>query len=140
MAGGHLSVHADFNKYKRYSLERRVNVFTMLNKDWEEEWGGHLELWDRTMTRCVQRIAPHLNRFVVFSSTDFSYHGHPATLKCPPNRSRRSMALYYYTNGARPSNEIDHHSGSYHSTLWQSMQGGCLTCHMCRAMSPMHLR
>jgi hypothetical protein len=42
---------------------------------------------------------------VIFSTTDFSYHGHPEPLNCPDNRSRRSLALYYYTNG-RPASEV----------------------------------
>ena len=41
---------------------------------------------------------------MVFSSTDFSYHGHPQPLAAPADRARRSLALYYYTVG-RPSEE-----------------------------------
>ena len=37
------------------------------------EFGGHLELWDRNVERCVQRLLPVFNRMVVFSTTDFSY-------------------------------------------------------------------
>jgi hypothetical protein len=42
----------------------------------------------------------------MFSTTDYSYHGHPDPLSCPPDRSRRSLALYYYTNG-RPAEEVE---------------------------------
>jgi len=41
----------------------------------------------------------------VFSTTEYSYHGHPDPLRCPPERTRRSMALYYYSNG-RPASEV----------------------------------
>ena len=60
--GGALGVHADFNFYKRLNLFRRLNLLIYLNENWAEEWGGHLELWDRTGKRCVQRIAPIFNR------------------------------------------------------------------------------
>src|SRR5437879_4294134 len=48
--GGKLAVHADFNKHPRYGLDRRLNLLLYLNKDWREEYGGHLELWNRDMT------------------------------------------------------------------------------------------
>lgn len=95
--GGHLSVHADFNVHKRLGLERRLNVLIYLNKDWEEGFGGELELWDREMKRCVQRIVPIFNRCVVFSTTSTSYHGHPAPVAHPRGKPRQSIALYYYT-------------------------------------------
>jgi hypothetical protein len=95
--GGALGVHADFNFYPRLNLYRRLNVLLYLNEDWREAWGGELELWDREGTRCVQRIAPLFNRAVIFDTSNFSYHGHPRPLDCPEERSRKSLALYYYT-------------------------------------------
>ena len=52
----------------------------------------------------------------IFSTTSNSYHGHPDPLTCPEGRSRRSFALYYYTNG-RPAEEIDSENRQ-HSTLF----------------------
>ena len=75
--GGFLSIHADFNYYEKLRLDRRVNVLLFLNKDWKEEYGGHLELWNRDVTKCEKRILPVFNRCVIFSTTDFSFHGHP---------------------------------------------------------------
>lgn len=112
--GGKLAIHADFNRHPRSGLDRRLNALLYLNRNWQEEYGGHLELWDRDMTSCVARIAPLFNRLVVFATTDFAYHGHPNPLTCPEGVTRKSLALYYYTNG-RPAEEI---SGS-HLTLWQ---------------------
>lgn len=104
IAGGLLGVHSDFNKHKVTGLHRRVNIFVFFNEDWEDSYEGHLELWPRDLSVCQARILPVLGRFVVFSSTDFSYHGHPHALTCPPHRSRRSLALYYYTQ-SRPASE-----------------------------------
>jgi hypothetical protein len=114
MRGGRLGIHADFNHYERLDLHRRLNVLLYLNKDWQEEFGGKLELWDRKMTRCVRSYAPVFNRCVIFSTTDDSFHGHPNPLECPAERSRNSLALYYYTAG-RPLDELS----SPHSTLFQ---------------------
>jgi hypothetical protein len=112
--GGYLKVHADFNWHRKLSLDRRINVIVYLNKDWREEYNGHLELWDRTMARCVRKVVPVLNRCVVFSTTSTSYHGHPEKLACPVGWTRKSLALYYYSNG-RPAEE----RGDKHGTLWQ---------------------
>jgi len=103
--GGFLKVHTDFNYHKKLKLDRRINLLVYLNSDWKEEYGGHLELWDADMSSCKRKLLPVINRMVIFSTTDFSYHGHPEPLSCPDNRSRRSLALYYYTNG-RPASEV----------------------------------
>lgn len=119
--GGFLKVHADFNKHKRTDLDRRLNVLVYLNKDWKEEYGGHFELWNEDMTKGEKKILPLFNRMAMFSTTDFSYHGHPDKLNCPEDRSRRSLALYYYTNG-RPANEINEGLED-HTTLFVDRKG-----------------
>jgi Rps23 Pro-64 3,4-dihydroxylase Tpa1-like proline 4-hydroxylase len=103
--GGKLGVHADFNKHRQYGLDRRLNLLLYLNKDWREEYGGHLQLWDREMNRCEAKVAPLFNRVMIFGTTDFTYHGHPDPLQCPEGVTRKSLALYYFTNG-RPAEEI----------------------------------
>jgi hypothetical protein len=90
-----------------------------LNKDWEEEYGGHLELWDPEMKACAKRILPVFNRLVIFSTNDFSYHGHPEPLTCPEGMTRQSLALYYYSNG-RPAEELNEES---HSTIFKPRPG-----------------
>eukprot|EP00975_Prorocentrum_lima_P044693 9362119-Prorocentrum_lima.AAC.1 len=59
------------------------------------------------MTKCERRISPAFGRLVVFSTHDFSYHGHADPLDCPPHRSRRSIAIYYYSPEERPAEQID---------------------------------
>jgi hypothetical protein len=102
--GGYLKVHADFNVHPKLKLDRRLNMLIYMNKEWREEYGGHLELWDTSLTECRQRILPIFNRTVIFSTTDTSYHGHPYPLTAPPGMTRKSVSLYYYTAG-RPESE-----------------------------------
>jgi Rps23 Pro-64 3,4-dihydroxylase Tpa1-like proline 4-hydroxylase len=97
-AGGYLEVHTDFNHLKRYNLERRLNLLLYLNKDWQPEYNGNLELWDRPSMSLVTSVAPIFNRCVVFSTTFESLHGHPVPLATPRGIERMSIALYYYTN------------------------------------------
>jgi hypothetical protein len=107
--GGLLGVHADFNFYKRLHVWRRLNVLIYLNSEWDEAWGGHLELWESDGKACAKRIAPTFNRAVIFDTSHHSYHGHPHPLNCPEGQSRRSLALYYYTvDYPYPEDQIPH--------------------------------
>lgn len=117
--GGFLKVHTDFNWHPLLKLDRRLNMLVYLNREWREEYGGHLELWDREMTRCERRILPTFNRTVVFSTTDTSYHGHPHPLACPENMTRKSVSFYYYTNG-RPAEE----RSAPHDTVFRKTHEG----------------
>ena len=94
---GHLSIHGDFNVHEGLNLERRLNLLVYLNDDWDEAFGGALELWDTKMTKCEVKVAPIMARAVVFNTSLDSYHGHPDPLVCPEGRTRRSIATYYYT-------------------------------------------
>ncbi len=94
--GGHLGVHADFNIHQRLNVERKLNLLVYLNENWEDDYGGQLELWDRQMKECAVRVKPVFGRAVIFNTALDSFHGHPDPLNCPPERSRRSIATYYY--------------------------------------------
>jgi len=113
---GFLNVHSDFNIHPDLKLNRRINLLIYLNKDWQENYGGSLELWDRKMKHCVKKITPMFNRVVIFNTNDFSYHGNPEKIKHPEMISRKSIALYYYTNG-RPNEDINDETA--HSTIFQ---------------------
>lgn len=101
--GGYLNVHADFTVHpRRRDWQRRVNVLVYFNEEWSDEWGGHLELWDRHMQRCEARISPLENRAVIFTTASDSFHGHPVPMRCPDGVARQSLALYYFTAEEAP--------------------------------------
>ena len=99
LPGGMLAVHADFTNHPRFNLDRRLNVLLYLNEDWPVEYGGELELWSPDMSRCERRIRPLAGRCVIFNTSQQSYHGHPRPLSCPSGQTRKSIALYFYTQG-----------------------------------------
>jgi Rps23 Pro-64 3,4-dihydroxylase Tpa1-like proline 4-hydroxylase len=105
-AGGMLKIHTDFNRHPTLALDRRVNILIYLNINWDQTYGGDLELWDKKMKFCGKKILPIFNRMVIFSTNDFSNHGHPEPIKCPDDISRKSIALYYFSKG-RPASELD---------------------------------
>ena len=102
-AGGFLNIHADFtvHPYHRH-WHRRANLLVYLNEDWPATYGGDLELWSRDMTTRVDVVAPLANRAVVFTTGADTWHGHPDPLRCPPDRARQSLAIYYYTVEDKP--------------------------------------
>jgi Rps23 Pro-64 3,4-dihydroxylase Tpa1-like proline 4-hydroxylase len=116
--GGFLKIHADFNWHKQLRLDRRINLLVYLNEDWKPEYEGCLELWDTSMKAKVAEYLPTFNRCVIFNTTNNSYHGNPVPVACPAGRSRRSIAMYYYTNG-RPTEEV----AESHGTLFRNRPG-----------------
>tara|TARA_B100001989_G_scaffold35166_1_gene20841 strand:+ start:292 stop:1095 length:804 start_codon:yes stop_codon:yes gene_type:complete len=118
--GGVLKVHADFNKHPYLDLDRRINLLLYLNKNWESSWGGNIELFDiKNLSYPAKSIEPLFNRCLIFSTTSYTYHGHPKELTCPESKSRKSIALYYFSSG-RPKSEI---SNKKHSTLFIAASG-----------------
>ncbi len=97
-AGGFLNMHADFTTHHhKTNWRRRCNLILYLNDGWKDEWGGALELWDSEMRECVTAIPPRINHAVVSSTSEDSYHGFPEPIRCPADVTRKSLALYYYT-------------------------------------------
>lgn len=96
--GGYLNIHTDFTVHPhKYKWKRQVNLLLYLNKDWQDSYGGHLELWDKGVKKCTKKTSPIFNRAVIFNTDKDSYHGHPQPMMCPHNITRKSFALYYFT-------------------------------------------
>lgn len=101
--GGNLNVHKDYSIHPRLNLQRKLNLIVYMTPDWDQQWGGELELWSHSvqnnrperMTRSIQCI---FNRAVLFDTTQNSWHGLPKPLNCPENQYRRSLAVYYLTD------------------------------------------
>ena len=113
--GDFLKIHADFNWHDKLLLHRRINAIVYFNEDWDENWGGELELWDKAMTSAVVKIAPHIGRIAIFNVDQDSNHGHPHPLKTPKDTYRKALNLYYYT---RLRDEAEIHDP--HFTLYKT--------------------
>lgn len=96
--GGYLNVHTDFNFDPETGRNRRLNLLLYLNKDWDRAWGGDIELWDAALDRPFFSAAPEMNRMLLFETTETSFHGHPTPLATPPWITRKSLAVYYYSD------------------------------------------
>ena len=97
---GFLKMHTDFNWNKKLKLYRRLNLIIFINSGWEENWGGHLNLGikEKKNIHIYSKVLPIFNRTILFTTTESTYHGHPDFLNTPKNKSRNSIAVYYYVS------------------------------------------
>ncbi len=116
--GQELDVHVDFNFDPATRLHRRLNLLVYLNPEWDEAWGGALELhsdpWEPETDR-VTTILPTFNRAVLFETTERSWHGF-RRIVLPPGRgplSRRCISIYLYTR-TRPAAETAPQHGTFY--------------------------
>jgi len=108
--GGFLNMHTDFLSHtKRPQWRRELNLLLYLNKDWQSNWHGELELWDDQMKSQAASIEPVFNRCVIFHTTEKSFHGHPVPLVCPDGVTRKSLALYYFSDAGAPLKLVPTH-------------------------------
>jgi hypothetical protein len=115
--GQDLDPHVDFNRHPIEAWHRRLNLIVYLNHDWQDAWGGSLELHTdpRAPDDRVSLITPLFNRCVIFETTEWSWHGF-SRIALPAEHqglTRKSIALYFYTR-ERPQDELaDTHSTIY---------------------------
>jgi len=107
--GGILAPHTDFHINQRLQLFRRLNVLLYLNQEWEQEYGGCLELYKKGSDSPAVTVVPKWGTRVIFRTDDDSLHGFSKPIV--GDRWRRSIALYYYTSAeaARFSGDRDTH-------------------------------
>ena len=110
--GSFLDIHIDFNIHHIKNVHRRLNLLIYLEQNWEDEFGGHLEMWNADMTKCEKLVAPQFNRCVIFETNEISYHGY-GKISLPKDRTRKSFFAYFYTNEREDAVK-------YHDTIFKA--------------------
>lgn len=103
--------HTDFHYVDRLKLYRRLNLLLYLNPQWQESFGGCLELWEKGAQRPAKVVVPEWGTCVIFRTDDQSVHGFSTPIE--KEHWRSSIALYYYS-----SREAARFSGDAF-TYWQ---------------------
>jgi len=107
--GGKLNIHKDYSIHPKLKKERRLNLIIYMTKNWNEKWGGDLELWSHDKIRnkplnLVKKIKNKFNRAILFDTSQNSWHGLPSPIKLPRGKKRQSMAVYYLSE-PRPKSD-----------------------------------
>jgi hypothetical protein len=115
--GQGLEQHVDFNFHPGTRWHRRLNLIVYLNPEWDDAWGGTLELQTDPWKGDTRgpRIAPLFNRAVIFETTEKSWHGF-SQITLPTERkslSRKSFAIYLYTRERPPEETAASHATVY---------------------------
>jgi hypothetical protein len=93
--GSFLDMHVDFNVHPEHAdWLRTLNVLLYLNRDWRDEYGGHL-LVKASPEETPVEIAPLFNRCVIMLTDDHTFHGY-RRMSLPPGVTRKSIAAYAY--------------------------------------------
>ncbi len=111
--GDKLDIHVDAGKHPQLGLKKQVTIGLYLSKDWKEEYGCQLELWqgdnaknnDAKIYQCIEKIAPIFNRMVIFTNDDYSWHGNPEPAVCPDTSTRIFVTLSYMSNNQNYENK-----------------------------------
>lgn len=109
-----LDIHVDYNLHPISGKQRRLNLILFLNPQWEADWGGALEFWNKDVSACQHSILPIFNRCVLFECNEYSFHGY-SRINCPENITRKSFYQYYFTE---PKGKI-----VYHDTVFKNRPG-----------------
>uniref|UniRef100_A0A6C0FJA8 Polysaccharide biosynthesis protein CapD-like domain-containing protein n=1 Tax=viral metagenome TaxID=1070528 RepID=A0A6C0FJA8_9ZZZZ len=101
--GDNLDIHVDAGIHPKTKQKKQVTVGIYLSKDWKEENGGHLEMWkgenasnnDAKIFKCMDKILPQFNTFVIFECNDYAWHGNPNPVVCKDGEKRLFLTLSY---------------------------------------------
>lgn len=118
---GKLDMHLDYNIHPISGKERRINLIIYMNKDWKDEYGGKIELYDINKNKIVEE-SPSFNSVIIFRTSDISYHGLPKPINCPENIFRKSIAIYYVSEARE--NLTKRFKAEYYPQLNQSLTDG----------------
>jgi hypothetical protein len=118
LPGQELDPHVDFNYDQERKLHRRVNLLLYLNKEWDESWGGAIELHSDPrdwVNDQVKAFNCNFNRCVIFETNEYSWHGFKRIAPPPEKRdlTRKCISIYLYTKD-RPKEEIAPLHGTFY--------------------------
>lgn len=105
MEKGHfLNPHIDNSHDKDRKMYRTLNLLYYVTPSWKVEYGGNLELWDRSVRNKVT-IPSLFNRLVLMETNAHSWHSVSPVLV---DNARACVSNYYFSPNSPSGNEYFH--------------------------------
>lgn len=104
-----LDPHIDNSHDQSRKHYRRLNLLYYVTPEWTSENGGHLELWDKNVSKNVT-IESRYNRLVLMETHHLSWHSVSKVQK--PDSFRKCVSNYYFSEES-PSGETYYHVTSF---------------------------
>lgn len=98
--GNFLNPHIDNSHDGDQQLYRVVNLLYYSSPDWQDDFGGHLELWDTAVRKPV-RLTCRFNRLAIMETNKQSWH---SVCRVTADRTRQCVSNYFFST--EPSNGI----------------------------------
>ena len=115
--GSFLDMHVDFSHHPLHKdWERDLNILLYLNRDWNPDHRGQLDLRHKETGEAAQ-IEPRFNRCVIMHTKAYTLHGY-GQINFPKGEYRRSIATYAY----KPAKE----GAKGRSTTWFPEDSGVI--------------
>jgi Rps23 Pro-64 3,4-dihydroxylase Tpa1-like proline 4-hydroxylase len=112
-SGDRLDIHVDAGIHPVTKQKKQVTIGLYLSKNWKEEYGCQLEIWDgensknndAKLLNCAHKIAPLFNRLIIFTCDDYSWHGNPEPCNSPDDATRIFITISYLSNNTNFENQ-----------------------------------
>lgn len=99
--GCFLNPHIDNSHDGGREHYRTLNLLYYASRNWNEEFGGNLELWDKSVKHKVT-IVSKFNRLVLMETNPWSWH---SVNKVLVDQSRNCISNYYFSKNSPIENE-----------------------------------
>lgn len=103
--GCFLNPHLDNSHDKDRDKYRVLNLLYYVSPDWQEEYGGNLELWDNSLKNKCRTIHSKFNRLVIMVTNKKSLH---SVSKINHQGQRCCVSNYYFSNQPAENHEYFH--------------------------------
>jgi hypothetical protein len=111
--GDKLDIHVDAGLHPVTKQKKQVTLGIYLSANWKEEYGCELEIWKGesasvSMPRLLEKvdfIAPLYKRFVLFTCTDYAWHGNPDPVQAPEDATRIFITMSYLSENDSDQNK-----------------------------------
>jgi len=111
--GDKLDIHIDAGLHPDTKQKKQLTLGIYLSANWKEEYGCELEIWKGEsaglpmpkLLEKVTSIAPLYNRLVLFTCTDYAWHGNPEPVQGPDNAKRIFITISYLSENLEDENK-----------------------------------